>query len=121
MPAQTGGKKVQGTKRPKAAPQQAGRKPNAASVSIEARVNMRTRVRLIIEELRKVVWPSWDELVRMTGIVIATVVIFAALIGTTDYALAFVVGKVYGSHASTTSGSNNTNTVNTQPAPTATP
>jgi preprotein translocase subunit SecE len=44
-------------------------------------------LRGVWEELKKVVWPARDELLRMTGIVIATVIIFAALVGGTDYIL----------------------------------
>ena len=47
------------------------------------------------EELRKVVWPTRDELLRMTGIVIATVVIFGLLIGGADYLLSLGVRQLY--------------------------
>ena len=47
------------------------------------------------EELRKVVWPRRDELLRMTGIVVATVVLFGVLIGGTDYLLSLGVRQVY--------------------------
>jgi preprotein translocase SecE subunit len=47
------------------------------------------------EELRKVIWPTRSELWRMTGIVIATVVIFAALIGGADYGLGLMVKQLY--------------------------
>jgi len=55
------------------------------------------------EELRKVVWPTRDELARMTGIVIATVVLFGVLIGTADYLLSLGVKQVYKSTGQTTS------------------
>jgi preprotein translocase SecE subunit len=44
-------------------------------------------LRGVLEELKKVVWPARDELMRMTGIVIATVIIFAVLVGGADYLL----------------------------------
>ena len=47
------------------------------------------------DELRKVVWPTREELLRMTGIVIATVVLFGILIGGTDYLLSLGVRQVY--------------------------
>jgi preprotein translocase SecE subunit len=51
------------------------------------------------EELKKVVWPTRDELLRMTGIVIATVIIFAALVGGADYILSIGVGQAVKSQA----------------------
>ena len=65
------------------------------------------------EELRKVVWPTRDELLRMTGIVVATVVLFGVLIGGTDYLLSLGVRQVY----STTT----TPTANPSVAPTGAP
>ena len=53
------------------------------------------------EELRKVVWPTRDELLRMTGIVIATVVIFGILIGGADYLLSLGVRQLYTSSSTT--------------------
>ena len=38
-------------------------------------------------ELRKVVWPTRDEAVRLTGIVIAVVVAMSIFLGVIDYAL----------------------------------
>jgi len=48
-------------------------------------------LRGVWEELKKVIWPARDELARMTGIVIATVIIFAALVGGADYLLSLGV------------------------------
>jgi preprotein translocase SecE subunit len=53
------------------------------------------------EELKKVQWPGRDELVRMTGIVIATVILFAVLIGGFDYLLSLGVKQVYSSTPAT--------------------
>ena len=55
------------------------------------------------EELRKVVWPGREELARMTGIVIATVVLFGVLIGGADYLLSLGVRQVYGTTSSSSS------------------
>ena len=57
-------------------------------------------LRGVWEELRKVVWPTRDELSRMTGIVIATVVLFALLIGGADYLLGLGVKQLYSGAAS---------------------
>jgi preprotein translocase subunit SecE len=47
------------------------------------------------DELRKVVWPTREELARMTGIVVATVILFGLLIGGADYVLSLGVKQVY--------------------------
>jgi preprotein translocase subunit SecE len=49
----------------------------------------------VVGELRKVVWPTWDELRRMTGIVLLTVVILAAIIGLADLLLSIAVKQLY--------------------------
>ena len=64
------------------------------------------------EELKKVVWPGRDELVRMTGIVIATVILFAVIIGGFDYVLSLAVKQVYSSTPAT-----NTTTTTTPTRP----
>lgn len=56
-------------------------------------------LRGVWEELKKVVWPARDELLRMTGIVIATVIIFAALVGGTDYILSLGVQRAVAAQA----------------------
>jgi preprotein translocase SecE subunit len=53
--------------------------------------------------MRKTTWPTWPELVRMTGIVITTVVLFALLIGAADLGLGTAVKPLY-IHASPTAG-----------------
>ena len=47
----------------------------------------------VYQELRKVVWPTWPELWRMTGIVIVTVAAIGTFLGLVDLALSrlFVV------------------------------
>ena len=49
----------------------------------------------VISELKKVIWPTRPELSRMTGIVIVTVLIFSALIGSADWVLATGANAVY--------------------------
>jgi preprotein translocase subunit SecE len=44
-------------------------------------------LREVIDELRKVVWPTWSELYRYTLIVIFTVIVLGAFIGGVDYLL----------------------------------
>jgi preprotein translocase subunit SecE len=56
----------------------------------------------VIQELRKVVWPTWDELRRMTGVVIVTVIILAAIIGLADLLLSMAVKQLYVQGGSTT-------------------
>jgi len=47
-------------------------------------------IREVIDELRKVVWPTWGELYRYTLVVIVTVVIIGLFIGGVDYTLSEV-------------------------------
>lgn len=54
------------------------------------------------QELRKVSWPTRTELIRMTQIVILTVIIFAMLIGLADLVLSVVVKQLYTQPGSTT-------------------
>jgi len=54
------------------------------------------------QELKKVSWPNRVELVRMTQIVVTTVIIFALLIGAVDLILSVVVKQLYAQPGSTT-------------------
>ena len=54
------------------------------------------------DELRKVVWPTRDELWRMTGVVVVTVILFSALIGGADFGLSYAVKPIYGLSNTTT-------------------
>ena len=56
----------------------------------------------VVSELRKVVWPTWDELCRMTGVVILTVILLAAIIGIADLLLSIAVKQLYVQGGSTT-------------------
>jgi preprotein translocase subunit SecE len=56
----------------------------------------------VVAELRKVVWPTWDELRRMTGVVLLTVILLAAIIGVADLILSIAVKQLYVQSGSTT-------------------
>jgi preprotein translocase subunit SecE len=56
----------------------------------------------VVEELRKVVWPTWNELGRMTGVVVTTVVLMAVIVSAADYGLGFVVKQLYASSSPAT-------------------
>jgi preprotein translocase SecE subunit len=51
----------------------------------------------VVDELRKVVWPTWNELGRMTGVVVTTVILMAVIVSAADYGLGFVVKQLYAS------------------------
>jgi preprotein translocase subunit SecE len=77
-------------------------------------------LRGVWEELKKVVWPGREELLRMTGIVIATVVLFGLLIGGADYLLSLAVRQVYtGAASATPTAAPLTTTQSSAPAVTA--
>jgi preprotein translocase SecE subunit len=59
----------------------------------------------VVEELRKVVWPTWNELGRMTGVVVTTVILMAVIVSAADWGLGFVVKQLYTSSSPTTTGS----------------
>jgi preprotein translocase SecE subunit len=89
------------------------------------RVGLAGYLRGVWEELKKVVWPTRDELLRMTGIVIATVIIFAALVGGADYLLSLgvkqaITTKVASATAAATPTAAATTTIPTT-APTVSP
>ena len=75
------------------------------------------------DELRKVVWPTRDELWRMTGVVVVTVILFSVLVGGADYGLGYAVKPIYNG-ASTNSTTTTTPTlpatVTATPTPSAT-
>jgi preprotein translocase subunit SecE len=56
----------------------------------------------VYQELRKVSWPTRSELLRMTQVVIATVIIFAAIIGLADLIMSILVKQLYVQSGSTT-------------------
>ena len=75
-------------------------------------------LRGVWEELKKVVWPGRDELARMTGIVIATVIVFAVLVGSADYLLSLGVQRAITQQAAAATA---TPAPTTAPIPTAVP
>ena len=78
-------------------------------------------LRGVWDELKKVIWPTRTELWRMTGIVVATVIIFALLIGGADYALGLLVKPIYTVSNNTTNVTNTTTPANTAPTTGAIP
>jgi preprotein translocase subunit SecE len=95
-----------------------------ATAGADRRQSLVEYFRGVAEELRKVVWPARDELLRMTGIVIATVILFGVLIGGADYLLSLGVRQVYTTKTQTNTTTNNLPpTVTTAPSakPAATP
>jgi preprotein translocase subunit SecE len=57
----------------------------------------------VVDELRKVVWPTWNELGRMTGVVVTTVILMAVIVSAADYGLGLVVKQLYSTSSSTSS------------------
>jgi preprotein translocase subunit SecE len=53
-------------------------------------------------ELRKVTWPTRAELLKMTQVVIATVILFACIIGAADLVMSIAVKQLYVQGGSTT-------------------
>jgi preprotein translocase subunit SecE len=103
--------------KPAAARRPARPQPGMATAGADRRQSMREYLRGVGEELRKVVWPARDELLRMTGIVVATVLLFGALIGGADYILSLGVRQVYtGNSSSTASATLAPTTTTTAPA-----
>ena len=75
--------------------------PMAPARSGAGRAGLREYLRGVWDELRKVQWPTRDELGRMTGIVIATVILFAVIIGGADYLLGLGVKQIYSTPSTT--------------------
>jgi preprotein translocase subunit SecE len=59
----------------------------------------------VVDELRKVVWPTWNELARMTGVVVTTVILMALIVSAADFALGKVVQQLYSSSSTSAAGS----------------
>ncbi len=47
-------------------------------------------------ELKKVSWPSWEEVNRSTVVVFIAVILFTVFVFVADKAIGFLVGKVLG-------------------------
>ena len=48
-----------------------------------------------VSELKKVSWPSHDEVVSSTKVVVVSVVIFAAILGLVDFLLVTGIDKLF--------------------------
>jgi preprotein translocase subunit SecE len=59
----------------------------------------------VLEELRKVVWPTWNELARMTGVVVTTVILMAVIVSAADFVLGRVVQQLYNTPSASAAGS----------------
>ena len=53
-------------------------------------------MRAVMQELRRVVWPTREELLRMTAVVIGTVVVVATFIAIVDAILTKAAVIIYG-------------------------
>ena len=60
------------------------------------RVGPRQYLREVRDEMRKVAWPKRDEVVRYSIVVVATVIVYTALVGGLDYVFAEFSGWFYG-------------------------
>lgn len=58
---------------------------------------VRTYLREVLSEMRKVTWPSRDRTVKLTGIVVAMVVLIAAFLFVWDTVLGVGAQKLLGS------------------------
>ncbi|MGI8609518.1 MAG: preprotein translocase subunit SecE [Candidatus Dormibacteria bacterium] len=56
-----------------------------------------TGIRSIFVELGRVVWPSREELFRMTGVVVGFLIVIAGFIAVVDLGLTKVTNFLYGS------------------------
>ena len=70
---------------------------NESSTSSYTEAVRGTGLRATWYELRRVVWPTRQELFRMTGIVVGTVVVISLFIAGIDALLFKVTGLLYGS------------------------
>lgn len=53
-------------------------------------------VREVVAELRKVNWPSRNELITYTAVVVVFVVVLVSIVAGLDYGFGWLVGKVFG-------------------------
>lgn len=85
-------------------PQQSGETPGTGSYLAS-----------VVSELRKTTWPTVPDLMRMTQVVIATVIMFALLIGGFDFILGYIAKPLYTQQGTTAP------TVTAPPVPTLRP
>ncbi len=74
-----------------------GQKPSGGNVFSRMFRGLALFVRQVLDELRKVVRPTWPQLVRYTGVVLAFVVLVMALVAAMDFAFHYLVKLVLGS------------------------
>jgi preprotein translocase SecE subunit len=55
-----------------------------------------TYLREVVGELKKVTWPDWPSTARMTGIVVAMVVVIAAFLSAIDWPLGYGMQRFLG-------------------------
>ena len=48
------------------------------------------------EELKKAIWPTRDELIKLTQVVVAIIAIVAVYCGAIDYVLALITDRIFG-------------------------
>jgi len=48
----------------------------------------------VVDELKKVTWPTRQEAIKMTATVIGVSIVVAAFIGSLDYALTQIISKI---------------------------
>ncbi len=70
------------------------RAPRSATKS--ARVGPAQYLGEVRDEMRKVAWPSRDEVVRYSIVVIITVIVYTAMVGGLDFAFGFLSKWLYG-------------------------
>jgi preprotein translocase subunit SecE len=68
----------------------------ARTATKHERVGPAQYVREVRDEMRKVAWPSREEVIRYSIIVIATVLVYMALVGGLDYIFGFLSRWLYG-------------------------
>ena len=78
--------------RPSGAPTRVSRSPSAKS----ERVGPAQYLREVRDEMRKVAWPSREEVIRYSIIVVATVIVYMALVGGLDYIFGYLSRWLYG-------------------------
>ena len=65
------------------------------SLTVKPKKSRFAIVRDIIDELRKVVWPTREEAFRLTLMVIAVMVVVGIFLGAIDYGFSELVAKVF--------------------------
>ena len=72
------------------------RQERKAPQARKERVTPPQYIREVRDEMRKVAWPKRDEVVRYSIVVVATVIVYTALVGGLDFVFAELSGWFYG-------------------------